>query len=555
MGGSRRRRSVPGPGSLSALALLAAGLALPSCDRPPVEGEGPRLVVFLVVDQMRADYLDRYRPVLRHGIGRLLAEGVRFTEAFHEHAVPTTAPGHATLISGRFPRHHGIIGNAWTERGSRLEVEAVEDDAVGVSPRRLRVSTLGDWLKAVDRRSRVLAVSAKDRSAVLLGGHRADGAYWYDEDVGRWVTSEHYPAGARDFLAREPERWSADRHFGRLWEPLDAAALAALPGVAPVDLGVVDAGFPHAIGDPTPAPEEEFWDDFYDSPFTDEVVEEMGETLVRHFALGADDTTDLLALSFSALDTVGHRYGPDSPELLDTLMRVDRRIGRLLDFLDAEVGLDRLLVSLSADHGVLPVPEVAIARGEGGGRLAGEDAACLQRLGEELSRRHGEDRWLRPGPFIEEATLARRGVARAVLEAESRELLERCPAVARVWTRGELVAAGDGDGSPDERLFVRAFDPERSPDLLVQLEPGWVAWTDDATTHLSVYEDDRHVPWIVRLPAGTAATVATPVATADVAPTLAEVVGVGTPPELDGASRAALLRPPKASHQSPSPGR
>jgi len=543
----RRPRRTLGLEPLAALVALAVSLGLPACERPPADRRGLRLVLFLVIDQMRADYLDRYHPVLRHGIGRLLAEGVRFTEAFHEHAVPTTAPGHATLISGRFPRHHGIIGNAWTERESGHEVEAVEDDAVGVSPRRLRVSTLGDWLKAADRQSRVLAVSAKDRSAVLLGGHRADGAYWYDEDLGRWVTSEHYPAGARRFLAREPERWSADRHFGRLWEPLDAAALASLPGVAPVDLGVLDAGFPHAIGDPTPAPEEEFWDDFYDAPFTDEVVEEMGEALVRHFALGADDAIDLLALSFSALDTVGHRYGPDSPELLDTLMRVDRRVGRLLDFLDAEIGLDRVLVSLSADHGVLPVPEVAIARGEAGGRLAGEDATCLQRLGEELSRRHGEGRWLRPGPFFDEATLARRGVARAVLEAESRELLERCSAVARVWTRGELLAAGAGEGSPVERLFVRAFDPERSPDLLVQLEPGWVAWTDDATTHLSVYDGDRHVPWIVRLPARGPATVHEPVGTVDVAPTLAEVLGLATPAGLDGVSRVDLLRAPRGA--------
>lgn len=531
---------------LAPIGLLLAAASLPVAllaRRPtPADREGPRLVLFLVIDQARADYLTRYRPALTGGLGRLLDEGAWFTEAYHEHAVPTTAPGHASLISGRHPARHGIVGNEWIEREGGEQVGAVEDAADEVSPRRLRVSSLGDWLKGVDARSLVFAASAKDRAAVLLAGRRADGAFWFDEELGRWTTSAYYPSPARRFLAAEPERWSADRYFGRVWEPLGGSPPTDLSGVESLDLGVLTEGFPHAVGDPTPAPEEEFYEDFYDSPFTDEVVEEMGEALVRRFRLGGDDAVDLLALSFSAVDQVGHRYGPDSPELVDALRRVDRLIGRLLGFLEGRIGLDRVLVSLSADHGVLRVPEVAVSRGEPGGRLAGERLACPQRLEDRLCELYGEDDWLRSGPFLNEEALTRHGLSRAEVEAQSRRLLEECPEVARVWTRSELLAPAASEGSPTTRLFVHAFDPERSPDLLIQLDPGWVAWTDDATTHLSVDEADRHVPWILRVPGGEPCRIDEAVATVDVAPTLADLLGIPVPSDVDGVSRRRLLQ-------------
>ncbi|MEZ5333619.1 MAG: alkaline phosphatase family protein [Thermoanaerobaculia bacterium] len=538
--GSLRRIRRPAALLVLVLVLLPAGAGRASAP----SRVRPRLVLFLVIDQGRADYLDRFRPVLTGGLGRLLDEGVRFTEAYHDHGIPTTAPGHATLVSGRFPSHHGIIGNEWIDAEDGEEVEAAEDAADGVSPRRLRATTLGDWMKEADGRSLVFAASSKDRAAAMLGGRRADGAFWFDEDGGRWVTSTYYPERAAAFLAEEPERWRVDRYFGRLWEPVDEPSEQALPGVAPIDLGVLTQPFPHAFGDPTAAPDEEFYEDFGDSPFVDEVVEEMAEALVARFGLGADEAPDLLALSFSGVDVVGHLYGPDSPEVVDTLVRVDRLIGRLLAFLDEEVGLDRVVVSLSADHGVLPVPEVARARGDEAGRMAGSALACPQLLGRHLSELHGEDRWLRDGPFFVDGALARHGLARETVEAEADEYLTACPGVRHAWTRSELLAPGAAGSGSEARLFVHAFDPERSPDLLLELEPGWVAWTDDVTTHYSSDAEDRHVPWLVRLPTGVAATVEGAVVTADIAPTLAELLGIPIPPDLDGTSRLAWMVPP-----------
>ena len=553
------------PRSATAAALLAALLLAAACapDRPAPEGAGeagrvelppdaPRLVLFLVVDMGAPAQLERHRPLFTGGLARLLAESASFTDAHHDHADTDTSAGHATLATGRHPSGHGIVSNWWFDPATGAEVYSVVDEDGETSPRRLLADALGDWLKAAVPGARVYAASAKDRSAVLLGGHRPDGAFWYDRRTGRFTTGGYYRGGGaeeRPWAAAFYREHPPAKRFGTAWEPLpEVAAAADALGVASLDVGEVDPWyeFPHVLGGMAPAPGGGFYGDLYASPFADLYLARFAAALLAGEELGADPAPDLLALSFSAPDSVGHRYGPDSLEYADALARLDRALGELLEAVDRRVGLDRTLIVVSADHGVASAPEIDAARGGPGRRAGAAEALCIQGLEAALVRRLGPSgtggRWLRPGPFFEPAALEAAGVTRAEAEAAARVHLEACPGVARVWTRSEL----ESPALPDHPLtlaFAHSFHPERSPDLVLQLEEGLLpASPSTAASHGSPYPHDTHVPWLVRGAGIAPREIPGRVATVDVAPTTAALVGLPVPDGVDGADRSGTLR-------------
>lgn len=527
------------------LAVAGACVLLWSCPAapPPSLAPGaPRLILFLAVDQGRADYVERFRPLLRHGLDRLLAESVRFTDAHHDHANTSTAPGHATLATGRHPSSHGIVGNYWFDRETREEVYSASDEDGVRSPERLLVPTLGDWLKAASPRSKVFAAGGKDRASVLMAGHRADAAFWFDDDSGDFVTSEYYPGRERPWLDAFHAERHVDRYFGEAWEPLpEVAAHAAEYRVEPLDEGMFQTGFPYPLGGATPAPDGSFYSGVFRSPLIDRYLADFARALIAGEGLGDDDHPDLLWLSFSALDAVGHRYGPDSPELLDTLLGLDRVLGELLDFVDERIGLDRVLVSLSSDHGVMPVPEVLARHGGDGRRFGTAEIRCVQHAGRRLRAEMGDEEWILEDFYLDRELAAERGVELSALEEALRRPLEACPGIARVWTRGELLAGSVDD--PIGRLFVHGFHPERSPDLTLELEPWVLPYSSVRASHGSPHPYDTHVPWLVRRPGGRGFEVAERVHTVDVAPTLAALVGLAVPDGVDGVDRSALLQP------------
>jgi len=552
---------------LAVAALLVASACAPDRPAPEPSGEArpvelpadaPRLILFLVVDMGAPAQLERHRPLFSAGLARLLAESAAFTDAHHDHADTDTSAGHATLATGRHPSGHGIVSNWWFDPAASAEVYSVEDEEGETSPSRLLADALGDWLKAAVPGARVFSASAKDRSAVLLGGHRPDGAFWYDRETGRFTTSGYYTGGA----PAEEEAWAAAFHrehppaerFGTAWEPLpEVAAAAEALGVASLDFGEADPWyeFPHVLGGMAPAPGEWFYGDLYASPFADLYLARFAAALVAGEELGADAAPDLLALSFSAADSVGHRYGPDSLEYADTLARLDRALGELLEAVDRRVGLDRTLIVLSADHGVASAPEIDAARGGPGRRAGAAEALCVQGLEAALVERFGladagdpaaPGRWVLPGPFFETAALEAGGVTRAEAEAAAREHLEACPGVARVWTRSEL----ESPALPDHPLalaFAHSFHRERSPDLVLQLEEGLLpASPTTAASHGSPYRHDTHVPWLVRGAGIAPREIPGRVATVDVAPTTAALVGLSVPEGVDGVDRSGTLR-------------
>lgn len=553
----------------AALALLAAvGAVCAACARPaepPPDGT-PRLVVVIVADQLGYDLLERTRPLLSGGLARLLDQGVSFTDAHHAHAGTSTAPGHATLATGADPARHGVIANYWFDRATGDWAYSVYDPGRDqISPVQLRVPTLGDRLRERWPRAKVFAAAGKDRSAVLLAGRRGQGAFWWDD--GEWVTSEHYvPRGTPEWLEAFNEREEPRRMLGRLWEPVPVSPeQAAAAGVIPADRGAFDAGLPRAFGSFSPAADGSFYEDLENSPFLDQQLGELAKALVEAEDLGADAWPDLLGLSFSALDLVGHEYGPHSPEALDTVLRLDEVLGELLDFLDREVGEGEVLVALSADHGVAPLPELAGELGTAGRRIGREDVVCLQRANLELGRRFGEGiDWLGYSFYLDIEALEEHDLDTAEVAAAAAELVERCPGVARAWTWKELGYSPEGEPMDEppgpgagagRDAFRRSFDAARSPDLLIEVEPYFVWSTSGDATHGTPHPYDTHVAMVLAGPGVPAGEVAGRVHTSDLAPTLAALLGLPPAEGLDGES--LLPRLPgggaSANHSAPAP--
>ncbi len=536
---TRSKRLLAG-GALLCLALACARerptpQSQPTAGTPPPEGT-PRLVLLLIVDQCRADYLERFRPLLTHGFDRLLRESVVFTNTHHDHASTKTAPGHATLGTGAHPSRHGIISNSWRDLGSGEWIDSDDDDrwTRDKSPHRLLVPTLSDRLKELWPESKAFGASGKSRGAILPVGRNADGAFWFDDDfeTGHYVTSTYYGETPPAWLEAFNERELPNQAFGTLWEPLpEVVERGAEFGIEALDRGLVYEQLPRAIGRATLHPNEAFYYFFYRSPFSDGYLGELAKTVIVEEELGADAFPDTLALSFSALDLVGHSYGPDSPEVLDTLLRLDQTLGELLDFIDERIGLENTLVTLSADHGVVPVPEV----NDGGHRFAHEENICFQRVPRRLREELGEADWFRYDLVVDEEVAAAQGVPVADVEAAARRLIEACPGVERVFTSTELTRAPTGDAM--EQLFRNSHYAGRSPNLEVQILAGSVGATSATTTHGSPYPYDTRVPWLLRTPDGAGRTVEERVATVDVVPTLAGLLGIEMTAELDGIDR------------------
>jgi predicted AlkP superfamily pyrophosphatase or phosphodiesterase len=513
--------------------------------------ETPRLILLLAVDQLRPDRISTDLP---GGLGRLTREGRFYTEAALDHGITETCAGHATMLTGRHPAHVGIPGNQFLDLEEGEAVYCVGDSAAdarvlggegGRSPKNLRASTLGDWMKSANPASRVFSVSGKDRAAVTLGGDSADAAYWFNAIGQVGFTSSGYyldqlPPWVREFNGRTPPDDGFLARVPPQWDHLaeEAGALSR-----PDDFPGESKEFGRSSGHPLRDDDlEVFAARWVVSPFLDEATLDFATALVREERLGRGSSPDLLAISLSATDYVGHLYGPYSHEARDALRRMDVDLGHFLDFLEVELGPGAALVVLTSDHGVLPLPEWLDRTGGSqcpvkGGRTG---LRCLGfRL---LAKLHWKFSPLFsvPRPWVifagsqlgVDRSLARRhGVPVAEVVAAARGILEAEPAIAKVWTPEEI-ESGAGEIA---RLYRNSFDPERSGDLVVQLEPTClVSPYDSGTSHGTPYLYDRAVPLIFWGPGIEGGRVPGPARTVDIAPTLARRLGIAVPSGLDG---------------------
>ncbi len=537
---------VAGLALLAIAAVVTPLRALPQAP-PTAAPERPALVLLIAVDQMRADYLDRFGMQFEGGFRMLLEEGAVFTNAHQGHAITATAPGHASMLSGLYPRHHGIVDNDWWDRQLGRGERAGDDpdfSVVGLdqgsdtsgpsgSPRQFRGTTLVDWLRRQDERSQAVSISRKARAAILMTPE-AEHVYWFHWS-GRFVTSNYYrdtlPEWVRRFNATD---WIAD-FAGASWTLLQAEALyaASRPDEYLGEAELRDFGdtFPHTL----PKDRRALGDMIITTPFMDFATLEIGRAAIDALELGAGDATDILALSLSATDAVGHAFGPFSREMQDQLLRLDLELAGFFEFVDATVGLDRVIVVLTSDHGVAALPEYSRNEGRAAKRLnVGE---VMGDLAQHLSKTFGDGRWFSGYSYgwlhLNRESAAQHGADPAQVLTAATAYLRSRDEVAAVFSRAELDAGNPPQTDLEERV-QRSYFPSRAGDLYI-IHPPYSIWqTGAATNHQSPYFYDSHVPLILHGPGIEPGRYGGHVEIVDLAPTLAALLSLPPPTNIDG---------------------
>ncbi len=505
--------------------------------------EPPRLVVVVVVDQMRADFMTRFGPRFEAGLARASAEGAVYANAHWGHAPTLTAPAHASLATATHPGRHGIVGNSWFDRAAQAPRAAVTDPIAtiagdpaspGGSPANLLRDTLGDWLKRSTPGSKVYAVALKDRASIMMGGRRADGVFWYQPGMRRFVTSTHYPSEYSRWVDEFTESPEISPLLVTPWTLLrpEAAYDLSSEDDFPGEAGGVDTTFPHDFERPGPP------GTLPASPFADELTLRFAMKLIASEGLGADAVPDLLWIGASAADEIGHLYGPDSREIQDYYLRLDVMLGELLEFLDEHVGRGRHVLALSSDHGVAALPEELARRGTLAQRI--DFDAFMADVVRAARRAHAElgIAPLVPMTYYSGLVLDSRAVPAEALVGLRRALaveLREVEFVEDAYTYDELQEARPPD-RPYLEMYRRGFHPDRSPDVLLRFKPNYLL--DDggptATTHGSPYAYDTHVPLIFAGPGVRRGRFEEAVSPLDMAPTLARLLGIEPPEDLDG---------------------
>ena len=506
----------------------------------------PKLVVLLVVDQMRADYVDKFLHQWTGGLRRLVDEGAWFREAAYPYATTETCVGHATISTGSFPASHGMVTNTWWDRDSRKTVTCTADPNAknsgyagvtakgGDSAWRMEIPSFAEELKfQTNGATRVVTFSLKARAAITMAGHKADAVTW--ADAGGWVTSSVY--GAMPFIDQYAKAHPVKDDYGKTWMPAlprdsywyDEKSTGSVPPEG------WDLTFPHPLrgksaGD---TPDAAYYEQWAASPFSDAYLTKFAETAVDSLGLGQGGGIDFLAISFSALDYVGHAFGPRSWEIQDTLVRLDGDLADLLAHLDKRVGRGNYVVALSADHGVVPTPEDM--------QKTGADAGIfrLPELQERMEKALEPFGFPKPAiaqittdevyfaPNVYEKLRENDKAMRAVIDAALAE-----PGVAAVF-RAEQVQNRPATLSPIQAAVANGYFPDRSGDLFIIPKPYWFMDRSPAnkarsygTSHSSPYNYDQHVPILFMgfgIRHGEYFGAVTP---ADIAPTLAALCGI-----------------------------
>jgi arylsulfatase A-like enzyme len=526
-------------GLLLCLALSTAGFSSAYNGRP-------KLVVIIVIDQFRGDYLERYRDQWGEGGFRLLLEhGADFTDCNYNYANTRTAPGHATLLTGAYTNGHGILANEWWDVQKKATVAAADDDqtklvgipggAAGASPHNLLADTLGDELKlATQGKSRVFGIALKDRASVLPAGFAADGAYWIDRASGAWITSTYYrnelPKWAQDFNSNK----RAEKYLNQEWKDGNGNVLR------------------------TTKPAEGKGGNFYDlvgsTPLANDYEFEFARELITYEKLGNGPATDLLIISLSANDILGHKVGPDSPEMQAMALAMDRQMAGFFEFLGHQIGLANIWIALSADHGIAPLPKVATGLRLPAVNIPADKIRAQVNSGLSTRLSHPAEyvkefdypvAWLNPEAFA--------GVKVNEQDAE-RDVGEalKLAGLRSYYTRSQL-ERGDAPNTELGLKYLHSYSPLAGWYVLGVPPPfaiGFVGGTD----HASPYNYDTHVPlafYGLPFQAGTYRTHAEPV---DLVATLASLLGINAPTHSIGRVLTEMLVPARRGANSSSGG-
>jgi predicted AlkP superfamily pyrophosphatase or phosphodiesterase len=540
------------------LVLLGAGVALPGSSvvaqgpespavRKAEKPTRPKLVVLLVVDQMRGDYVDKFRGQWSGGFKRLLREGAWFRSAAYPYAATETCPGHATISTGSFPLSHGMVANAWWDREQQKMVTCTSDPTAkntaylggsakgGDSAWRMQVPAFAEELKfQTGGGTRIVTFSIKARSAITMAGHKGDAVTWIDPP-GTLVTSSVF--GAVPFLEDFAKKNPVADDYGKTWSPSlpETAYLYEETAVGAATVDGWTTSFPHALGGKQGgvSPDAAFYEQWATSPFADTYLTKLAETAVDSLGLGETAATDFLGVSYSSVDYVGHTFGPRSREIQDILVRLDKDLGDLFRFLDQKVGVGNYVVALSADHGVAPIPLDIEKTGVDSGVLS------LQELQTRIEKALGPVNYPKPVVarmagneiYFSDGVYGRLKADPAAMKAVL-DAISSMPGVAAVY-RAEELGNGTTPIAQTRKAVVLGYFAGRSGDLYVLQKPYWLTDSSPESTkrvtgtgHGTPYNYDQHVPVFFMgfgIQPGEYAEAVTP---ADIAPTLAALAGV-----------------------------
>lgn len=505
---------------------------------PPQGRSRPTLLVFITVDQMREDYVDRWRAQLTGGLKRFADGGAFFTNGHQDHAITETAPGHASTMSGRFPRSTGISRNlaGVNDSGAHL----IGSAELGASPTRFRGTTLTDWLTAANSRTRALSVSAKDRGAILPIGRSKQQVYWLPAISDSILTTSSWyadtlPDWVKAFNARRTPQRSADR----IWNLLLDRSQYAEPDSVPIESGGREFLFPHRAPSDTAAAARAF----RGFPWMDNLLLDFGLEGLQRLNLGKGPQADILAISLSTTDYVGHRFGPDSREIHDQIIRLDRALGAFIDSLYKLRDSSKVIFALTGDHGVAPFPELNNARISPAPKRVNVLPAL--RAAQQVILASGGNPAavdIESGAFlVDRATL---GVEEPLLRAAVDSFLavaRRIPGVLRAERLAELAKADLGKDAIARR-WVQMFAPDAGAEATITLTAGSYWDPYPIAMHGTPHGADTHVPIIFFGPPFKPGRYPQFVRTVDLAPTLAQVLGVAPTEPLDGRVLTAAIR-------------
>ncbi len=543
--------------------LMGAQTAQRSAAKKTTRALRPKLVVMIVVDQMRGDYVDKFRGEWNAGLKRLLEEGAWFRVAAYPYAATETCVGHSTISTGSFPAEHGMVANAWWDREAQKMVTCTSDpDAKNVayaggktkggdSAWRMQMPAYAEELKfQTGGATRVVTFSLKARAAITMAGHKGDAATWFDTETGAWVTSSPY--GTMPFVAEFAEKHPVAEDYGKTWSlALPASSyLYDEKALGATQIEGWTVSLPYTLNGTAEnaTPDAAFYQQWATSPFADTYLTKLAQSAVDSLGLGRGGATDYLGVSYSSVDYVGHTFGPRSREIQDVLVRLDKDLGELFAQLDQKVGRGNYVVALSADHGVAPIPLQTQAIGVSAGVLSlPELKARIEKALEPfnyakpaIARMAGNDIYFAPGIY---GQLKQDPAAmHAVLDA-----VTTMPGMAAVFRTEELSSA-NATLSELGRAFTLSYFAGRSGDLFLVQKPYWLLESSAAeanrptgTGHGTPYAYDQRVPILLMgfgIEPGEYFQSATP---ADIAPTLGALTGV-TMPTSDGRVLAEALK-------------
>ena len=524
------------------LGLFLAVLFISSCDTglPKI-----KLVVLLVVDQMRPDLLTRFDDLYTGGFRWLIDNGVSFTNTHHEHSYTATGPGFYVIGTGQYPGPGGALGNSFYDRVLAKIVNCVEDpnaqpiggDGKARSYIRYATTGIGDWMKSADPLSKVFSIGGKDRSAVFLGGKHPDLVVYYNYHD-RFITSDYYIDAVPSWLDNFNQNLNLSSYRDSLWTKSLPESLYLKYAREDYFEGEEDTYRKEPYSPVFPIgfdPEVEPGDEIMGRPWFERFILNLGESILREEFLGQDDHADLLCISFSAMDWMIHDYGPFSQEIMDACIKLDKYLGDFISNLDRSIGLEHIEFVLTADHGGLPLPEYERAQGRKSGRVNREELIeAYEWIEDEIAEVYAKNLFVRDGAnyFFNMEKLRKRNIPLSKPASIIKKYLPKVDGIEKVFTKQEIL-----DADPSDKIMFRLQNMihiENSPEIMTVVSPGYIYRNPHGTGHGSPYDYDTNVPLLFSRKGRQPRIVSKHVEVADIAPTIGHLLSISYPETVHG---------------------